>query len=192
MNLDSGAIRRNLMVTSIGFIIYAIGDGKISSKISLPIGIELGDPTVLGCGAWIALVWFYWRFWLYSKNENTNHRFLDNYHRYLEEEHGDGIAIKAASRQVEENTAAQRIKTHSGGTAITGGLFNWHYTIFLTSVLSGKEVDRVITEKSHEQMFFKAWTLLRFCTANSSFGDYLIPHLFFIAALLAGLHSWLT
>lgn len=63
---DSSPERRNLMVTSLGFIIFFLGGGALNGEeIRLQIvNITLNKPCVLAWLAWIMLFWFAWRYWL--------------------------------------------------------------------------------------------------------------------------------
>ncbi len=57
--------RRNLMVTSLGFIIFYLGEGKMESdKLTLPlVNIEFKNTVFLASMAWIMLFWFVFRYW---------------------------------------------------------------------------------------------------------------------------------
>lgn len=64
---DPRPVRRNLILTSVAFIVYFIADGYISHKdgykISLSIvNIHFDNPDVLIFSAWIILFWFAWRY----------------------------------------------------------------------------------------------------------------------------------
>jgi hypothetical protein len=63
---DSNAERRNLMVTSIGFIAYFYAGGSFpDSSVRLQvINADFSRPEILSVMAWSAFIWFLYRYWL--------------------------------------------------------------------------------------------------------------------------------
>jgi len=62
---DSNGERRNLIMASLGFILYFLGDGYIIDgkfKIQL-LSISFNKPEVIGIFAWLMLFWFAIRYW---------------------------------------------------------------------------------------------------------------------------------
>ena len=61
---DNNPERRNLVVTSIGFIAYYLGDGRIDNEILKiqAISITFENTAVLAAMAWIMLFWFFIRY----------------------------------------------------------------------------------------------------------------------------------
>lgn len=66
---DSNPHRRNLLVTSLSFILFhaaggAIQDGKIQLLVA---NVTFTRPHVVSIAAWILLIWFFIRFWNETK-----------------------------------------------------------------------------------------------------------------------------
>lgn len=62
---DSSPERRNLVVSSVAFILFYLAEGSVSgSSLRLFfVNIEFNEPAVIAHGAWILLFWFGLRFW---------------------------------------------------------------------------------------------------------------------------------
>jgi hypothetical protein len=78
---DSDPERRNLVVTSLGFIIFYWGEGSlVSDELRLQlVNIKFENTSFLAVFAWVMLFWFAWRYWLThqgdAKKEFTNELF---------------------------------------------------------------------------------------------------------------------
>jgi len=62
---DSDPERRNLVVLSIGFILFKLGRGKIDGthlKLAM-VNIEFSKPEIIITAAWLMLFWFLLRYW---------------------------------------------------------------------------------------------------------------------------------
>ena len=72
---DSDPERRNLMVTSLGFIAYYLAGGHVvENKIRIQvINISFDYPIVLAVMAWLMLLWFALRYWQTHRNEALKH-----------------------------------------------------------------------------------------------------------------------
>lgn len=84
MNIeDQSPERKNLMVTSIAFLIYYYGKAELDgNQISLPImNIKLYNPAFLGYVAWFALLWFSYRFIL-SHGKDFYKQFPIEFRKY--------------------------------------------------------------------------------------------------------------
>jgi hypothetical protein len=68
---DSDAARRNLTVTSIGFLIYFWCGGSLENdSLKLPmISVEFSRPNVVALLSWVALIWFFYRYRLAHKSK---------------------------------------------------------------------------------------------------------------------------
>jgi len=70
---DNDPERRNLVVTSLAFIMFYLGNGVISNnviKIQL-INITFKNPEFLTVTAWVMLFWFALRYWQTHQNSET-------------------------------------------------------------------------------------------------------------------------
>ena len=70
---DNSPERRNLVVCSLGFILYYLGGGKLKDNtLQLPVvNIEFTNHEFLAGFAWVMLLWFFIRYWQKYKNELT-------------------------------------------------------------------------------------------------------------------------
>ena len=62
--------RRNLMMISIAFLIFFLGDGELSEeglRLGM-VGVDINSPWVVGLSAWLMLFWFAWQYWLHHPN----------------------------------------------------------------------------------------------------------------------------
>jgi len=103
---DNNPERRNLVVTSLAFIMFYLGDGSINDdaiKIQL-INITFNNPEFLRITAWIMLFWFALRYWQTHQNSeifmcrDDAMSFLDNSvyitkHTGLKEKKNGGFTI---------------------------------------------------------------------------------------------------
>jgi len=84
MNIeDQSAERKNLMMTSIAFIVYYYGKAEMDgNQLNLPfINVNFHNPDLLGCMAWFALLWFFYRFTL-SHGRDFLNEFPAEFLRY--------------------------------------------------------------------------------------------------------------
>jgi len=78
MDIDTSSLsaaRRNLVVISMGFILFSLGGATLgdgTGKITITIlagSITFKNPEILVCFAWIMFGWFLFRFWQFSKHK---------------------------------------------------------------------------------------------------------------------------
>jgi len=78
MDIDTSSIsasRRNLVVLSVGFILFSLGEATLgdgTGKTTLTIlsgSITFNNPNVLSYFAWIMFIWFLLRFWQFSDHQ---------------------------------------------------------------------------------------------------------------------------
>lgn len=67
---DANPARRNLVLTSIAFIVYYLGDGRLTEKkLQIQaVSITFDNTTALIVLAWLALFWFALRYYQTNKN----------------------------------------------------------------------------------------------------------------------------
>lgn len=63
---DADPERRNLFVTSAGFVLFELAGGEIKDDVVLiqVVNVEFQRPDVLAVAAWIVLFWFAYRYWV--------------------------------------------------------------------------------------------------------------------------------
>lgn len=85
---DNNPERRNLMVTSLGFILYFLGDGKVTEGLLRvqAISITFERLYVLEIFAWVMLFWFYLRYIQFTKdnlNREIHQEVASELHNFL-------------------------------------------------------------------------------------------------------------
>ncbi len=61
---DPDPHKRNLVVTSLAFIIFYFADGQVTDTVQLSIvSVTFGNPAALAIAAWVLLFWFALRYW---------------------------------------------------------------------------------------------------------------------------------
>lgn len=68
---DSHPERKNLVVISIGIIIFFFTDGKVIDKtIKIQaINVEFSDSNKIIYFIWLALIWALYRYWVVTRDE---------------------------------------------------------------------------------------------------------------------------
>lgn len=186
MDTTLSAQRRNLMLTSIGFVVYTLGDGNIKDELSLPIGIELSNPEVLVLAAWLCLFWFYWRYWVYVDAYAQN-EVISKYHKYIKQYYSQELNAQAAKKApVNDNVQIQMWQLDKSNFG--GGLWSWAYTIVGVDERGRaiREEFKGVQEKWYEGFGLKLRSYLSFSFQLTHFGDLIVPHLMFLAALFSG------
>lgn len=83
MNSDILRQRRNLISISIAISVYQLADGQLT-KTSVFFGsILLGRPEVVLFLAWVALIYFLWRYWVYTRSKRQSTSYTRNGNCYV-------------------------------------------------------------------------------------------------------------
>jgi len=71
---DSDAERRNLMLSSIGFILYFSAGGHfVNDQVKIQVvNLAFGKPELLAIFAWLMLFWFLLRYWQTHKTKASS------------------------------------------------------------------------------------------------------------------------
>lgn len=56
------------MLISVGLILFELAEGQFKSLNALSFGLEFKNPQIVICFAYAALIYFIWRFWIYSQD----------------------------------------------------------------------------------------------------------------------------
>lgn len=70
MDTDLHRQRRNLLIVSLGLVVFETAGGLVGKMSFLNGGITLSNPDLVICLAYIALAYLIWRYWLYAKQEH--------------------------------------------------------------------------------------------------------------------------
>lgn len=177
MEIDTSSIessRKNLVVLSMGFILFSLGeavlgDDKGSTTLSILAGsITFNNPEVLVNLAWIMLGWFLLRFWQFS-----NHKH--DWTTYTKEINKTKLfSFYAKSKEIEH--------VHTQDINFQPLLGTWIFPTAGATTSHGN-----IKIEKHE--YFKKISLLFWVAFTSEgFGQYYFPYCMFIAAI--SVSSW--
>lgn len=190
---DSIPERRNLMVTSLGFIAYYFGGGTVTdSQLKLPVvNVAFANTTILAGLAWISIFWFLLRYWQTTKGK-------------IEKEGLPELATYKNRKYLisnVENTIGRKLNVDGGIVFhppwIHDGKFGIAYTEISNptfnpdgEVLSyNPGTDGILYFKGLRGRFVLARMLASCAIQKRSFSDYVVPYLLFGLAMIgASLH----
>lgn len=186
--------QKALVLISLGFLLFILGDGEFTGSVSLPlVGIVLHDPKWLKIFAWGALLWSFWRFWvnndIRSQLRIEAGRQLEKVCREANLETKRRIIELAdiRARGTEEITEHYFLKLH--GQAPIEDWFEWTVSL---------HVERGVEERSGqvgmsgafngpEQQKIKWKMIWRAFFRGNAFADYIWPILLFVSVIVLSL-----
>lgn len=191
---DTDPERRNLVITSLCFIIFIFADGQIaSSEVKLQIiNVSFNSPTVLVIFAWIFLLWFALRFWILNSD-----KFVPAFREELKGLHTNKAVILYVTHKLKRQyQKPQGISisyiTYDGSSV----------NIFVYEILKGTWEDGKLT--THQKTLLPllrvegilgfimlCWLCLNLMIKKPSFGNLIMPIILFVIAVLAGLYDLL-
>ena len=170
MDIDTSSLsaaRRNLVVISMGFILFALGeatlgDGEGNTTITILAGsITFKNPDVLVCFAWTMFAWFLLRFWQFSKHKADFQQYA--------------IAMYYSSLMtccyLKDN---QSVRSNFDGSSIQSIWGDWKWPVEIN--------DAVVISKwqIHKKLFIFLYVAL----TTEHFGQYYFPYCLAITALI--------
>ena len=196
---DSDPERRNLVVTSLAFIVYYYAGGSFPDKsIRLQvINVDFSHPYILGVIAWVALFWFIYRYWLTHQGS-----FISGYSaelsNYLYEPYVKNyVSTKSNQVFVTDNDEKEGYYLKSlrwqSARVVSDCIFVTNITRNKTggipSYQSNPDDERNFTIKYTD---FYGWVVVLRATANcfikqKSFSSYLVPYLLAVLAIMGAL-----
>jgi len=195
---DSDPERRNLMITSLGFILFFLAGGKLNEdSLKLPmLNIEFCRPEVIAVFTWIALFWFVYRYWLKHSFE-----FVDSFSREL----SDKKYIAKAMKDAPNIDTLPIVPDREKGLHIDRLYWKWNgmyaYCKYATSVdrNSNYRISNITSHVRSKDVECKFGTILGWKTAlaitgdcmfsQPSFSDYFVPYILFATAVISGIVS---
>lgn len=212
---DADAERRNLVVTSIAFIAYYLGEGQIEQEVlKLPlINIHFYNIQALVAMLWVALLWFLFRYWLTHKRKFKN---------TLDSELSPLGKLNVIRKYFEARTKITLSNTY---TVSTGKELDYHidkicyripegiysimysanatirkpklarttskeYNIMFECLLTGDSVHQGFVNLSGVRGNFTLFLcVLKCCVSQPSFSSYVVPYLLCITAIALGSHD---
>jgi hypothetical protein len=184
-DLPSGFLRqrRNLIAISLAFLVFEIGGGTFE-KLSFPvIGITLENESVAIWGAWIAMFYFIWRYWLYS--EPIRKDFHDNCLDVLVQ----NIRFKKLAQKVLKETHG--IDRDLPFPSVKRNIFrrSFDYGRQVTSNSShedGNLKGKIANAPFLEVLSLEIWAVFVAMFRFRGFSDYVMPYLLAIIAIVFG------
>ncbi|MBA3582650.1 MAG: hypothetical protein H0W44_09390 [Gammaproteobacteria bacterium] len=178
MDIDTSSLesaRRNLVVLSTGFILFALGDAHLGnqehvSTISvLASSITFKKPQVLAYFAWIMLAWFLLRFWQFSNHKN-------DWLSYTHSMYKSDLMGKWLKQETKDGTSAYDGDTYQP----VFGLWQWQ-------VKAGTRSAQEFFKIKPNQVFRKLTLFLYIAFKTEKFGQYYFPYFMAFFAVIAKL-----
>jgi hypothetical protein len=189
---DSNAERRNLMVTSIGFIAYFYAGGSFpNSSVRLQvINADFSRPEVLSVMAWTAFIWFLYRYWVTHSGDFTKH-FRGELYDLRIKSYIKSYALKRLDRDLVIGQKDGHIVSQFawGGGCLKIGL------TYITNVVRDENgdatnwtIDADTKEVSIKMSDLNGWALalkinLECMLKYPSFSNYMVPYILALVAI---------
>jgi hypothetical protein len=171
---DLNAARRNLILISLAFILFVLGDGSIVNpegvvQMNFPLGaIRLNNPRVIYIFAWVLFAWFSLRFSLLRDPPKEWRHFVVGVH--------NTYSLKTLSRRRKVlwlHWTREDTKTHL--IIKNRGFGPWR--------LNGQN-DTSIELKPLEELPLKIMSFLEACITQKDFSQYYFPYLLAATAFI--------
>ncbi len=193
---DPNPERRNLLVTSIAFLLYFLAGGKLADDVVRLhfINLKFENPLVFVIFAWVILLWFLFRYWLLHSG-----KFTKAFREELTEYHNHKPLVKEVERQLGRRLSDDK----EAGPHMNGLTFK---TLTLkVPIVWAKQVSRDrrtgritsrsgdVEEKGIDSIFLKgirgrsiSLAVVGKCFFNQpGFSSYALPYIIFAAVLIA-------
>jgi len=187
---DNNAERRNLMMISIGFIIYVLGDAELLDH-QLQVGIinmVFQNTEFLTLFTWLSFFWFLWRYWLANKIN------IDLYRNEMPAKLDFYIDKIYAVKKINNFIYGEHEKK------LYGEFFydKSNPALKLVGVVDRVSVSRFMKdEKKPDKIYLtskkdKLYVFIRhveYIIFNKKFSDFYVPYVFSITAILCGIYE---
>lgn len=192
---DSSPERRNLTITSLGFILFFLGKGEFEGKnIKFQlVNITFKNPEVLSWFLWVMLFWFFWRYWL---------KFRGSY-KYNETQEIQSQSCNLLTRAYVKFKTKLKYKKENGFNGVMFHGLNANY-LSVSKIKEAvfdekgklKEVKSVTNIRLDVSFFpkqlLKLYTLVLMLFREPSITNVYVPYLLFIFAVCLGLERICT
>ena len=196
---DQNPERRNLLVASMGFLLYFLAGGALADdvvRIQL-INLKFENPTIFATFAWVILLWFLFRYWLLHsgkfardfKKELLNFSNEPGIRSEVEKLLGEAIV---EDDQQGPHLAPIRAKKCTLEVPIVWAIkVTRHRETGQIASISGqnKKEPRAVLLSGLKGRWLAAKIFLRCFFLYPSFSNYAIPYVVFICVLIAALAS---
>lgn len=197
---DQNPERRNLLISSLGFLLYFLAGGSLADdvvRIQL-INLKFENPTIFVVFAWIILFWFLFRYWLLHSG-----KFKRDFRGELQLFFDDQIIKKEVERQLGASISRDdKEGPHIGDIKVKKGTLEIRI-VWAQKVERKKDTGRIgpiysLNKKNNPQTILFSglrgrWAavkvFMRCFFGYPSFSNYAIPYLAFFAVVVAAVLS---
>ena len=188
---DTNVERRNLVVSSLCFILFYIGDGQIdNNEIRLQIiNVKFLQPCVLAYFAWGMLGWFLLRYWQINKGQIKNY-----WHKEIKPMSNSAISIWYLKKRIQKPyrepdgffpsdilTTSQGLKIQVADVVGGHRHENGNWINFSAGNTRNVNVDGFYGG------IFKVYSFVVLAIKKPGFGSYIIPYILCYFAFFLGL-----
>lgn len=187
---ESSPERKNLTITSLGFILFFLGEGELDDKnIKFQlVNITFKNPEVLSSFLWVMLFWFFWRYWLNFRGA----------YKYDETQEIQKQSCNALTRAYVRFKTGLKYKKENGFTRpMLHGLGSKY--LYFSKIIEAeftesgklKEIKKSTSTPLYigfiPRVFLKSFTLILMLFREPSITNIYIPYLLFLFTLYLGL-----
>lgn len=196
MPQDSNPDRRNLVLTSLSFIIYNLAGGKLpdgSTELKLNvISLEFTKPEYLLVFAYLMFLWFLLRYWQTNKNKYKV-AYLEYINKYNNEHQG---SIYYLTKQL--NIGNERKVGHIGSNKLLhkNNKLYVSYSTYKTVEESNGSYTVSFNHPIEEEVqglygdILKLKIYISFMFKTDGFTSYAVPYLLSYVAILIIIYNW--
>lgn len=190
---DSDAERRNLMLTSIGFILYYTAGGQfLNNEITFQVvNLSFDKPLILTIAAWMILFWFLLRYWqthrdsvFHAFRQDTKDAMFDDLRDYLSHyvgniinktfEKDEGFVLYESESKVGTLSCDVRYKIARNIIKRNDGTVQSYSPI--------KEGSLHLSDSLG--ILLRITSIIIACIKYKTFSSYMVPYILFILAVL--------
>ena len=186
---DNNPERRNLVITSLGFILYYLGGGEVvDGVLSIQaVNLKFHNSFVLAITPWVMLLWFLWRYWQDHRGRAFDQFRKDAYsyvpHEFLTEYISLTTGLKPGEKDFYINPSFNLRKNEWGVT-----FKRIHKTIYKEDGITPNTFEQGKTEfipfKGSKCFWYKFKLYTKAFFEKPGFTSLLSPYLFFFTAIL--------
>ncbi len=187
------AERRNLVLTSLSFILFYLADGSVvgdTLRIQV-VNISFGKPEVLGCFAWIMLAWFLFRFW-----QKFQRKVRETCTSAIDMNRGRPIVKKYCISKLKGQYSEIKVAVVASAD-FDSGTSTYKYQLEIHEGVTNEAEPKSFTRpqgrthfidlKGASGFFVKYWCFFRATIYDNGFVDYLFPYVLFAVAFSLGI-----
>jgi hypothetical protein len=198
---DSDPERRNLLVTSLAFIVFFYAGGSFpENEVRLQvINASFSDPKVLCVIAWVLLFWFLYRYW-----QTHSSSFSDGFENEIRRYHGKVYFLKYVSKKIGKPMIEDKEEGyHVEGMIREKGKIGIRYS-YASSVGREKKTGQITSWSNRKEddkgvvylddfigHLLRLRAYIECCFWHPSFASYIIPYFVFLLALFGPLYAYM-